>query len=578
MRRAARIALSLASLAAVAGSAGLPSVPAATTRARYIVVEVDAAGNLTPIWERGVRLTLPAGSPVTTAIGGDAAGAEPAVEATVVDGSGGVRYREVVRPSEWLRGEFAATSGIAARIEGRLLRRDSSRFVVRVPEIAGSRLLLRRPGAPAVEVAAAVRPPAEATIEAVPAGAIVDAVQTTGSPANRLDLLIVGEGYTESQHVRFLDDVNTMLGSFFDLTPYGEYREFLNITALYVPSREEGADHPTYRANCPPGDPTCCTDPDALSDPRAGTFADTAFDATYCTLGIQRLLTVDDAKVLAAAAAAPDWDVILVLVNDATYGGSGGEVAVVSRDARATQIAQHELGHSFSQLADEYDTAYPGYPGCSDVVGVTPCESNVTDQVARDRVKWSPRILPDTPVPTPPDDPGFAAAVGLFEGARYRTTGMYRPRQHCLMRELGTGFCEVCRQAFVLRLYQGGWGVPAAGVDPIDPGSESPPPGPVLVAAGESLDLGVGLLRPATSPALVVTWLVDGEPIAGATGDHLEWTPPHAGLFRVQLTVSDATGFVDPPSAVPESRREWDVTAVSTRRPRRHLFAATPGR
>ncbi len=525
-----------------------------------------------------MRLALPAAAQVAAVADFDGGRGGTAVEATVVDAGGVVRYRQVVRPSEWLRGEFAAAHGAAAPIEGHLVRRERSHFVVRVPDIAGARLFLRRRDEPAIEVAAAGPTFPGAVLDAVPAGAIVDSIQSTGSPANRLDVLVVGDGYTAAQHARFLGDVNTLLASFFDLTPYGEYRDFLNITALFVPSREAGADHPPYRADCQAGDLTCCTDPDALADPRAGSFADTSFDATYCTLGVQRLLTVNDLKVLAAAAAAPDWDLILVLVNDPTYGGSGGGVAVVSSDTRATQIAQHELGHSFSLLADEYDEAYPGYPGCSDVIGVTSCESNVTDEVLRERIKWSPWILPGTPLPTPPDDVAFAAAVGLFEGARYRTTGMYRPRRHCLMRELGTGFCEVCRQAFVLRLYQGGWGVPAAGVDPIDPGSESPPPGSVPAVANQALDFRVRLVRPTATPALAVSWWVDGEPIADAVGDSLAWTPSHVGLFHVELAVYDATGFVGPQIAVPVSRREWDVAAWNARHPRRRLSGGTPGR
>ena len=57
-----------------------------------------------------------------------------------------------------------------------------------------------------------------------------------------------------------------------------------------------------------------------LSDPLAGTFVDTAFDARYCSFQIHRLLVVDGSAVLAAAAAVPSWDRIMVRVNDGTYG------------------------------------------------------------------------------------------------------------------------------------------------------------------------------------------------------------------------------------------------------------------
>jgi hypothetical protein len=561
-------------LAAAALALAVPA-GATSTPARYIVVEMDAAGNLTPVWEARVRLDLPAGEPVLAVAGAAERDGEPAVEAALVDSAGGVRYREVVRPTAWLRGEFAAAEGAVSPIAGHLLPRATVRFVVRVPEVADARLLLRRAGR-TIEVPALLPGPA-AALDAVADAPVVTAIQSSGSPANRLDVLVVGEGYTASGQTKFLADVDALLASFFAASPYAEYRELMNISALYLPSREEGADHPAYRAACPPGDPTCCADTDAVGDPLAGRFADTAFDARFCTFGIQRLLTVDDGKVLAAAAAAPDWDIVLVLVDDATYGGSGGQVAVVSTHAAATQIAQHELGHSFALLADEYDSPYPGYPGCSDVVGLSTCEANVTDQLDRALVKWSPWILPGTPVPTPAGDPAFATAIGLFEGARYRASGMYRPRQQCLMRQLGRPFCEVCRQEFVLRLLGGGWGVPATGIDPIDPGSEVPPPGPVGAAAGTTLRFAVRFLRPAATPSLAVAWLVDGERVAGAEGAELRWTPPGPGVHRVELEVADATGFVHPELAIPPSRRAWDVTVWSARHPRRRALSVASG-
>jgi hypothetical protein len=66
--------------------------------------------------------------------------------------------------------------------------------------------------------------------------------------------------------------------------------------------------------------------------------------------------------IYAAAAAEPDWDEILVLVNSTTYGGSGGAIGVFSNDFYAVEVAQHEFGHTFMHLADEYSEAYPGIP------------------------------------------------------------------------------------------------------------------------------------------------------------------------------------------------------------------------
>jgi hypothetical protein len=144
------------------------------------------------------------------------------------------------------------------------------------------------------------------------------------------------------------------------------------------------------------------------------------------------------------------------------------------------------------------------------------------------------------------------------------------------MRELGRPFCAICRQEFVRRLYGGGWGIPASGIDPIDPGTESPAPGPVGASAGETLHFWVRLVRPAATPSLAVAWRVDGVPVAGADGEHLAWTPPAPGVYHVEVAVQDATGLVDGRFAEPPSRRAWEVTVWSERHPRRRLVAAAP--
>ena len=119
------------------------------------------------------------------------------------------------------------------------------------------------------------------------------------------------------------------------------------------------------------------------SDPLRGTFVDTAFDGAYCSTNTHRQVTVSRPKVLAAAAASPDWDEILMVVNDTTYGGSGGSFSVVSTNVNAVDVARHEFGHTFSRLADEYTSPYPGFPACSDLAGPDACEANVTDQTSR---------------------------------------------------------------------------------------------------------------------------------------------------------------------------------------------------
>jgi len=332
---------------------------------------------------------------------------------------------------------------------------------------------------------------------------------------------------------------------------------------LFTASAQDGADHPPYEASCQPGYPvTCCSDPAALDDPLAGAFVDTPFDGSYCSFGVQRLLVVDTAAVLAAASAAPDWDRILVLVNDGTYGGSGGFVSVSSVHPLAVDIARHEYGHSFTGLADEYDVPVPGFPECSDIFGPS-CEANVTDETNPALIKWEPWIDASIPIPTP-EDGSWLGDVGLFEGARYRSTGMYRPRHiDCLMNFLGVPFGEVCTQEYVLELYRGGWGVPSDGIDLIEPGSESPIPGAFETCLGR-VTFSADVLQPEGGPALAISWWVDGQ-LAATDASAFEFDLPPGGSFEIELTVEDTTAFVHPElvNSDLESSRGWTVTSTA---------------
>jgi uncharacterized repeat protein (TIGR01451 family) len=535
---------------------------AATRPARYIVFTVDEDGIARPEVHKTVELATERASLAEAELRENERTPPAAVDLAsirLLDAAGQVVFRDVVairggpRPEHGLHGEESADPfppSLGPRA-----------FVARVPWIPGSRLRLTTHPSPATNAgdspAAAVRQDfdldALAKDEALPLARFSPEARFLAAPApnsgNRVDLLVMGDGYTAAQASKFAADSASVLASFFGISPYAPYQNYFNLATLFTASNQAGADHPPYLPTCAVVyPPTCCSDPLMQTDPLRGTFVDTAFDGAYCSTNTHRQVTVTPAKVLAAAAAAPDWDEILVIVNDTTYGGSGGAFSVVSTNGAAVDVARHEFGHTFTRLTDEYTTPYPGFPACSDLGGAAPCEANATDQTSRALLKWAPFVSAATPIPTP-DTPAFDGLVGLFAGARYQTAGMYRPARRCLMNLLGNPFCPVCAQEFVLRLYRGGWGVPAAGIDLVEPGSESPPPGTVSMTFPGSRTFSIGLLAPAGGPAPSVTWAVNGGAVAGAAAPSFDFTPPSPGRYVVTVTVRDVTPLVQPTMA-----------------------------
>ena len=556
--------------------------------AHYIVFSMEEDGDVTPVFHRVVLLTSPLVSRTDEDLellrSAPAAG-DGSIEFEVRDGVGNVAYLDRMPLALWIRGEFhgpRASGGWA--IDGHLFPQRDRAFVVRVPRIEGGTLSVttddvfrgrERTATFSLDDLAA-REDLLAISQAPPTEALIAQSAISGSPSNRVDLVILGEGYTAAQAAQFQADAASLEASFFGIVPYSTYRNYVNRVFLSTTSAQSGADHPPYDPSCPSENRSCCADPRALTDPLAGTYVNTALGARFCAFNTHRSLVVDSAPTLAAASAYPDWDEILVLVNDTTYGGTGGSFAVVSRNNFAVDVARHEFGHSFTRLADEYDSPFP-YPACSDISGFNRCEANVTNQTTRALIKWAPWVSASTPVPTPEGVPAYANVAGLFEGARYLTSGMYRHRDaSCLMNFLGVGFGEVCSQEFVLRLYRGGWGVPSNGIDPIEPGTEKPVPGSYTSLSGATLS--ASLLSPIDGPPLQVTWKVNGLAVPGAQGGKFVFTTATAGTYQVALEARDATSLVHPSMAGTDlqSSRTWTLNVTPS--PATSYFSLTPCR
>ena len=541
------------------------AVPAAgaATPAHYVVVEIDETGIAVPVFHRRVTLEeAPAGASVDrlrkARARADRGEKVLWVEMRLPSGAGG--YLDAFDAAVEVRGEFHGLPlpGGGFEIESFRVEPKKSAFAVRVPVTeAGTVLELSGAGEARIDLDDLERRSGELKLAHLTLPVSLAKTFNKASSANRADFLIMGDGYTAAQRDRFHADADQLVSRFFSITPYREYRSYTKIAQLFTASAQSGADHPPFVSGC--SSTTCCGDPEAQNDPRAGLFVQTAFNATFCTANIQRLLTVSESRVLAAASAVPDWDQILVVVNDPTFGGSGGSLAVGSLSEFATEVIQHEVGHSFTGLADEYEFGGSGPGRCSENTGT--CEPNITDRTQRQQIKWLPWIAGSTPIPTP-EQQGFTSPVGLFEGGRYFSTGHYRPREDCAMRSLGVPFGQICAQEFVLRLFRGGFGSPVNGIDPIEPGSARPSPGTVD-AGSEPLNLSVDLLRPSAGPGLGVGWYIDGQLVPGATGSSFTFTPEQAGIYRVELRVEASTPLVHPAMAGDAliSSRVWTVSS-----------------
>jgi len=307
-----------------------------------------------------------------------------------------------------------------------------------------------------------------------PAGKVW-AVAENGPPADKVDLLLLGDGYTAAEMGKWHDDARRLAGILFAVSPFRERRSDFNVWAVDTPSEESG-----------------------VARPSDGVHRRSALRAAYDAFGSERyVLAFDNKRVREAAAAAP-YDVLAIVVSGRKYGGGGIfnlYATVASDNAFTPYVFVHEFGHHFAGLADEYYTSAVAYGSTAE--RPEPWEMNATADPAAAR--WKDLATAGTPLPTPWAKEAFeaaqkeiqarrrriraekrpeeemealfreeqarvdallaagphAAAVGAFEGAMYEAKGYYRAQANCLMFTRHTEFCRVCRRGLerLIRLY-----------------------------------------------------------------------------------------------------------------------------
>lgn len=330
-------------------------------------------------------------------------------------------------------------------------------------------------------------------------------ILNNGQSSNRIDILLLGDGYLESEMAQWEIDAEASVASFLSIEPYSSYAKYFNAHRINTPSNASGASHPEN------------------SDTR-----DTAFGAYYNCGEIQRLICANDSAVNAVVQSltVPNQaDIILLIVNDSEYGGSGGAIAVASTNSNAAGLILHETGHSFGLLADEYDSALPDTPSSCGTTTVTN-EPNVSGLVSLDAIKWKhwlPASVTNIPTPYTLDvsDPGF------YQGSKY-CNELYRPTPNSMMRSLNRPFDAINEEALMLRIYDF--------VSPVD--NFSPSTSSVAISPSQSTSFVVTPLQPKFHE-LQTKWYVNDQEVK--SGPSFSSNLLAAGNQTLKVIVSDTT-------------------------------------
>ena len=301
-------------------------------------------------------------------------------------------------------------------------------------------------------------------------------IQKSGPSADKVDFLILGDGYTAAERGKFEKDARRLAELLFAVSPFKERRTDFNVWGLCPAAEESG-----------------------ISRPSTGVHRRTRIGATYDAFGVERyILTFENRSFRDVASFAP-YEFVEILTNSRTYGGGGifGLYGTVAADSLwAPYVFVHEFGHHFAGLADEYFTSAVAYQPSAK--RVEPWEPNATAMLDPQNLKWKDLVASETALPTAWPQEEFEKTsrdfqrrrreiraangpeeqmdalfkeeeavetkmlgplngrVGAFEGALYEAKGYFRPQADCIMFTRDeVPFCAVCRRAIsrVIDLY-----------------------------------------------------------------------------------------------------------------------------
>ena len=250
-------------------------------------------------------------------------------------------------------------------------------------------------------------PTATETVHALQAAGLpVYTLQKMGTDRENLVLLLLGDGYTQDQQQRFLQEAREQLGRLMALEPYSRLAHRINVYAVPAVSNQAGLSSENNKLDTYFGLTTWYETKTIVFRNDVGGAA----KADAIRADLERLCLDEGAIV----------DNIHMFVNTGAKVGSAHGIYSFSSGRAEGYAMAHELSHSVGKLGDEYGyaTDFPNVSGT-------------------DNIKWKEMM-------------GYRSIIAETGNA----SGVLIPTKFkCNMYQSDLPFCEVCRLALVRRMF-----------------------------------------------------------------------------------------------------------------------------
>ncbi|NEE00221.1 M64 family metallopeptidase [Phytoactinopolyspora halotolerans] len=323
-------------------------------------------------------------------------------------------------------------------------------------------------------------------------------LQETGPPGERLNLIVMCDGYRYEELDRCREDVDRNQAIQWGVEPFRTYRDYINVYLLEIVSEDSGVrrdpdedaqaeerdrkntplrlwysdgltnplargitygqplDGPANGSGCPghpePGaGPEYPLAPGILGDLRCNGHQQRAM---YLNAYVAPVLGLPAGsfRPTGGATSGPQNVQTLAISNTFTYGGIGGRDATASGGSpQSPLISLHELGHSLGTMADEYPYSSrtdPGPPHADTEPGSFHHTRMTAEEMTASQAKWWRWLGEES------ESGGRIRAAGPdgYESGLYNGSNVWRPSEHSMMRWIGFYFDQVGREHMVARI------------------------------------------------------------------------------------------------------------------------------
>ena len=334
---------------------------------------------------------------------------------------------------------------------------------------------------------------------------LLEPIHESGPSKNRVDVVILGDGYQLDDRAQssFRRATERLVEFLLEREVFAEYGSYFNFYRGHTSSKESGVDNHTQDYST------------ALGGKWSGAS--------------QGQVTVDHGLVRSMLARHEvPWDNAMVMVKRGGLGTGGGRISAFAH--ASTETAYHEFGHSFAGLLDEYNTQVSDTPN----LGGAPRGWNIANSPDPELSPWKHWLDAKTP------------GVGMYRGGAGGAEGAYRPTDSGCLMNSGNELCVVCREQMVRTIYRY--------VRPIE--KVTPEPGTRIILPGEKLRYELVVLKPA-SRVLEVTWTFNGQPAPGDRERKVEKDGVHESLLVDFDELKIARGYRGVLSATVRDTTDW---------------------